>query len=181
MAFTIRVKNWLDQVDKMNETDRWSIQAGAPPVINRSLLGLTTSGLRGISGNLTWWSKIWCVTEKTRSCFDAGTEHFLCGADTDHSAWRRSFRFNPMAWNWDDDKAGLNAVGWLSQFILKTSNSCNRRGLKYLCCPFSSKCIVYIVPPLRKGSLMLLKLLPMCISRALIFPLQKSSINGVVQ
>lgn len=76
MAFTILLK-----IDLMKWI-KWMKPAGdqysqAPLLWSMLLLGLTTSGLRGIRGNLMWWSKIWCVTEKTRSCFDEETEHFL--------------------------------------------------------------------------------------------------------
>lgn len=76
MAFTILLK-----IDLMKWI-KWMRPAGdqyrqAPLLWSMLLLGLTISGLRGIRGNLMWWSKMWCVTEKTRSCCDEETEHFL--------------------------------------------------------------------------------------------------------
>lgn len=86
-------KNWLDQVDKMNETGWWSIQAAAPAVINRSLLGLTTSGLRGINGKIMWWSKknLMCHW-KDQKLFSWSHRALPVDQTTNHIMWR-SFLF----------------------------------------------------------------------------------------
>lgn len=118
-------KNGLDEVDKMNETGCWSIQAGAPAVINAA------ARVNDLSAESHPWKLDVMVKKKkksdvslkeSRSCL-----HEEMGADTNQITWRRNLLFNPMFWNWDD------VAGWLSQFVLIISDSCRRKQMEPLC------------------------------------------------